>query len=256
MIHRATIAPLVVIFSALATAPLRAQSTPPPLSNLSAEQADRDKSGDEPYDNPDLYGAKPFELGQGHKLPSVLIDYTVRSGRLLQRVSVFDNRVASIHLRGNGPDLHRRIQLSTDWIDTVEKLIASIDASSIHTTNDPFRRDNDRVEMRFNGVGGMQQIDFAAMQVMPQSIDTLRIMLGDLLGAIGEDKQVTNPITTYTPVAGDKLVGDDQHLYLIRRVFEDGSMVELEGVGKPIRFVVPAKLLYKLFSDVRPATHE
>lgn len=242
----------------VATGSLLAQNVPQSISatdvptGVVVEEAGRDKSSDEPYDVPELYGSRPHELRSGERLPQVLAEYVVRSGKLLQRISIFDNGVGVVHLRGGEGNATRRLLLADEPIDTVRKVMEQIDIHGLRTS-DPFRDPSEYAELRIARGGKLVSIALGANEVQPQSIETLRVVMSDLLAAMMQDRQISNPIAQYHASVGDRLVSEDGRTYRVTRLIEDGSVVELEMTSKPLRIVVPSNLLYKMFVDVRLA---
>jgi hypothetical protein len=222
---------------------------------IQVDDASRDRSGDEPYDTPELWGSKPHQLGSGERLPSLVGEYTVQSGTVFQRISLFDNNVASLHVRGLGAPLQRRIVLTPEAVDTLKALIKRIDPVSIRAAEARMHeRGADYAELRFRQDGVTHVIVCGSREVVSQQVEAVRTMLGDLLTLIAEDRQVNNPVSTHVPALGDIFMGEDQIEYRITRIVGDGTLVELESVKQPLHLYVPANVLYRMFVSVREST--
>lgn len=244
---------LLYVLLAAAALPCVAQSveTAPPRI-ITAEDAARDKSHDEPYDTPELFGAQKLDVGKGGRLPSILAEYTVRSGKVFQRVSVFDNGVVSLHIRGVGPDMKRQLVMPPETLDTVRTLIGRVDAGTLAAAASRMHdRGTDYAQLRFRRDASVYELMFGSSEAIPQSVTSLREMLGELLALIADDHQVANPVSTHTAAVGDRLVSDDGEVYRVTRIVTDGDIVELENSQNTMRLFIPANMLYKIFNSVR-----
>jgi hypothetical protein len=239
-------------FALLLTAPLIPLTAGAQEQRPQVNDASRDPSGDEPYDTPELFGSTPHELRHSDRLPALVAEYTVRSGTVFQRISMFDNNVASHHIRGLGAPMQRRIVLAPEAVETVRSLIKMVDPASIRAAEARLHeRGNDYAQLRFQRDGVTHEILCGSREVVSQQLEAVRGTLGELLTLIAEDRQIVNPVSTYAPVVGDVLRSDDGTEYRISRIVAEGTLVELEGVKQPLHLYVATSTLYKMFMSVR-----
>lgn len=218
-----------------------------------SEEAGRDKSGDEPYDIPELYGSRPFEGSTA--LPAILAEYAVRAGEVYERISIFENGVASIHVTGRERELRKRLIVSEESMKIYREQVAALPLGDLPRSEFALGQKNS-ARIRITRNGEIEQREFLPGTILPLSIDNFRRLMTDLLDAIALDEQMTNPIATYTAQAGDRLISEDQKMYTVTRILQEGTIVEVELVGKSQKMYVPTELLPKLFIDVRPARRQ
>jgi hypothetical protein len=239
---------LVVTLPAVLSSGALAQSIP--SGQVPSEEAGRDKSGDEPYDIPELYGSRPFEGNESAKLPTLLAEYAIRAGDVYERISIFENGVAAIHIAGRERELQKRLIVSDESMKIYREQIAKLPLSELPSSQFALdRRNNARIRITRNGQ--VEEREFIPGTMLPLAVENFRLLLADLLEAITQDQQVTNPITTYTAQIGDRLISEDQKMYTVTRILQEGTIVEVELVGKSQKMYLPAELLPKLFIDVR-----
>jgi hypothetical protein len=239
--------PLVqLLVASLIATTSAAQSVP--STPLVIEDAGRDKSGDEPFDVPELYGTQPFVAGAAKALPKVIVEYAVDAGAVFHRLSIFDNGVAAIHIRGNGPEVRKKLILPADALQLYREQVSQLPLEELPRWQKAggFSGENQSV-LRILRNDAIEERTFASTAVLPRQVENFRQLLDDLFAAIASDEQITNPLANYVPTPGDRLVSIDQHLYEVKRIVSDGTIVELQLVGKPTRTYVPTELLYKMF---------
>ena len=213
------------------------------------EEAGRDKSGDEPYDVPELYGTRPVERGSGLELPRLLVEYSSRAQGTFQRLAIFENGVAAIHVTNGSFTTRKKLVLPDESMKLYRAQVEKLPIELI-----PVEMERDRKSeavLRIGREAIYVERRFPATSVLPMQIENFRGMLLDLLDAIASDRQVTNPVTTYVPKKGDRLISEDGQTFKIVRIANEGTIVELEEVGKPTRMFVPAELLYTMFVEYR-----
>lgn len=226
-----------------------------PSGQVPSEEAGRDKSGDEPFDIPELYGSRPFEGNESSKLPSLLAEYAVRAGDVYERISIFENGVAAIHVTGRERELQKRLIVSDESMKIYREQISTLPLSDLPSSQFALDRKNSaRIRVMRNGE--VEEREFLPGTMLPLGVENFRLLLADLLEAITLDQQVTNPITTYTAQIGDRLISEDQKMYTVMRILQEGTIVEVELVGKSQKMYVPTELLPKLFIDVRRARRQ
>lgn len=219
-----------------------------------SRDAGADNSGDEPFDIPELYGSTVFARGQATRLPALLAEYAVTAGAVYERISLFDNGVASIHIAGRDRDIKKQLVVSEESLRIYREEVARLPMSDLPKTE--FRPTGNFARLRIGRNGTVEERLFIAGTVLPRQIETFRQLLTDLLDAITQDQQITNPITTYKPAVGDKLISEDNKMYEVKRILQEGTIVEVELVGKSTKMYVPTELLPKLFIDARIARRE
>lgn len=241
---------LIVVFIVAADA--RGQSSQPNI--VSSREAGAANPADEAFDIPELYGSRPFVSGSAEKLPAVLAEYAVSSGAVYERISIFDNGVVTIHVTGRGRDMRKQIIVSDEAMKIYREEVARLPIAELPRSE--FTPTENVARLRIGRNGTTEERHFLAGTILPRQIANFRQLLTDLLDAIALDNQVTNPITTYIPQIGDKLISEDQKMYTVTRLLRDGTIVEVELAGKPTKMYVPTELLPKLFIDARVARRE
>lgn len=244
---------LVVVLAVIATGSvaLVGQTLSQQPQIIKSEDASRDRSNDEPYDIPELFGSRPFKPGELEGLAPLLVEYSARAGNIFERISIFQNGVVSVHVNSEGVDSRKTLIISDEALATYREQAARVPLDQLAVTqSDPAIRS--RASLRIVRDDRVQERRFATTDVLPQDIENFRSLLVDLLRAIADDRQVTNPLTGYVPKVGDRLISEDRHMYEIKRFVNDGTIVEVELVGKFTRMYVPTEMIYKMFIDLRP----
>ena len=75
-------------------------------------------------------------------------------------------------------------------------------------------------------------------------------MNDDLVRFLAEDREVTNPMIAYTPRLGDRLIGEDQQLYKVTAINNQGAMLELTSTRDPVKIFVATKDVFTYFHAV------
>lgn len=235
----------IVLAAAILIPPARAQSSEGlaisvPLPDLESRRFRR-------YEVVELSGAMPVDgaLLVDGRLPSVVVDYVSRLGALRQRASIFENGVVSVELSGVGGRVEKKVLLPRDAVDAYRQFFAACDLGSFR----PIDRgsDADHVLLRLAAADGSTiEKRFPATSIVPENVERMRLVLDDLLRALSEDREVTNPISLWTPQVGDTLLGGDQKQYKVVRIL-DGEFIELVCATEPVRRFVPVKDLHLYF---------
>ena len=55
---------------------------------------------------------------------------------------------------------------------------------------------------------------------------------------LAEDRGSTNPLASYVPKIGDKLISEDMKLFEITAMAEEGRIIEFTGLQEPVRVYV------------------
>ncbi len=69
-------------------------------------------------------------------------------------------------------------------------------------------------------------------------------------GGRGISGPVTNPMIAYRPRLGDRLIGDDQKLYQVVSIKNEGTLLELRSTKDPITIYVSTQDVYTNFHAV------
>lgn len=200
------------------------------------------------YEIPELAGA---EVAHGSnliegRLPYPIADYSAMVGKISQRISIFENGIIAVSMKGAGGTIRKRIRIPPDALEAYRK---ALEAQALEdfwsqppgTTADRavlriYRDDRSHVERIFNPT-----------IVQSASIDRPLQILSDLLRALSEDREATNPLTGYTPRVGDHLVSDDEQTYRIVAILQNGEYLELVSTREPLTLYVAMKDLHNYF---------
>ncbi|HEY0590428.1 MAG TPA: hypothetical protein VGF40_01565 [Thermoanaerobaculia bacterium] len=248
---RATTA-CIVLAAAVLAAPALAQ---PEGIAISVPMPDLDSRKFRRYEVVELSGAMPVDgslLVDGH-LPAVVVDYVSQLGSLRQRASIFENGVVSIELSGVGGRVEKKVLLPADALRAYREFFASCDLDSFRPID--HGSETDQVLLRLATTGGATiEKRFPATSLVPENVERMRLVLDDLLRALSEDREVTNPISLWKPRVGDTLLGGDQKRYTVVRIL-DGQFIELLCATEPVRRFVPVKDLHLYFVGSLPSEH-
>jgi hypothetical protein len=206
------------------------------------------------YEIPELVGSRQAigpQLING-ALPKPLLDYSVRSGVINQRLSLFEGGLVVVKMTGAGGTIRKKVIIPPDATAAYLEL-ASPDALRLVRTTQIMPPDNDRRAMLriYDGDGVFVERVFDPIGVLPKQMHDQIAPLEDLLRALSEDRTVTNTVANYEPKVGDQLVGDDRRTYRVERIMAEGTIVELRCLGQPTTIYVDKKDLYNYFIGSR-----
>ena len=243
----------------LSICPVLAQQTPPhdismvdpaPLGGaIAVPLTPKQEKQLRKYEIPELAGSRQALGSQliGGELPRPLIDYVVREEKLEQRISFFQGGLVVVNMRGAGGPIRKRVIIPDDALDSYQKRISYAALSAIRQFELAAPRDNRIALLRiYSGDGKYVERVYDPMAAMPKTLNDEVLPLQDLLRTISEDRGVTNSVANYMPKPGDKLVSDDQKVYVVRRVI-DNHIVELQCTSQPTSIYVEVKDLYNYF---------
>jgi hypothetical protein len=180
-----------------------------------------------------------------------LVDYSVRVGSAVRRVSFFEGGLVCLHMTGAGGVIQKKLLIPDD---SVKRYLAHLSAAKLNEIPaDMFAfgaadkrtgilriYSGDRfVERRFDP------------SASPKAFSDLTLPLEDLLRAVSEDSRLLNRIAGYEPHIGDHLVSLDQSTYEVVRIFGDDPMIELRGDNQPTTIYVAKKDLHNHFIGSR-----
>lgn len=204
----------------------------------------------------ELAGAMPVDgsfLVDG-RLPEVVVDYVSQLGKVRQRVSIFENGVVSIELSGVGARVEKKVLMPPDAVAAYRDFFETCEIESYRPLDQG--TDHDRVTLRLARRGrDAVEKRFPATSMVPENVERMRLVLDDLLRALSEDREVTNPISLWTPREGDTLLGGDQKSYRVVRLLQ-GEFIELVCTTEPVRRFVPIKDLHLYFVGAVPSEAE
>jgi hypothetical protein len=206
------------------------------------------------YSIPELTGSRQALGSQliNGALPRPVLDYSVQSGVIDQRLSFFEGGLVVVKMTGAGGTIRKKVIIPPDASDAYLSL-ASVDALR-QIANDHIMpaRDDRRAMLRiYDADGAFVERIFDPLSVLPKRLHDQIGPLEDLLRALSEDRTVTNSVAGYEPKVGDQLVGDDRKTYRVERIMAEGDIVELRCVGQPTTIYVSKKDLYNYFIGSR-----
>lgn len=244
-------APAWILLAAAVVSPLAlAQSEG---TAISVPLPDLDSRKFRKYEVVELSGALPVggSLLVDGELPAPIVDYLTRLRSIRQRVSIFENGVISVELSGAGGRVEKKVLMPPDAVASYREFFASCDLGSFRPIDQG--SEDDRVTIRlFDPDGGSIEKRFPATALIPENVERMRLVLDDLLRALSEDREVTNPISLWEPREGDTLLGGDQKTYRVVRLLQ-GEFIELVCTTEPVRRFVPIKDLHLYFVGAVPS---
>lgn len=207
------------------------------------------------YEVVELAGARPAgeSLLVDGRLPAALVDYEAHLGSIRQRLTLFENGVVVVDMTGAGGTIRKRVLLPDDATAAYREFFSAATLRKFEP-KDLGAVGRDRVRLRIASPDGDPvQRTFPVTAVVPEPVERLRQVLQDLLRALVEDREVTNPITGWVPEVGGVLVADDQKTYRVVRLMQNGEVLEMVSTTEPLRRFVATKDLHLYFIGVRPS---
>jgi len=205
------------------------------------------------YDIPELTGSHQAigsQLIDG-RLPRPLLDYSVESGKIVQRLSIFEGGLVVVSMHGAGGVIRKKLILPAD---ALKSYLLPGEAPALRALRQsdlslpaPGRIAKVRV---YEFTGASREWRFDPASALPKPLNDVSMPLADLLRAMSEDRTVTSSVANYEPKMGDELIGDDRRTYRVARVTNEG-VVELHCVGQPTIIYVDKKDLYNYFIGAR-----
>lgn len=250
----------------LAIAPLvsSAQSTPEtappvdfaPLGGAISVPLPSSREKDlEKYEIPELAGSRPASGSQlvGGELPLPLVDYTVRYPRVLQRITIFETGLVAVRIEGTEGTIQKRVIIPEDALAVYKAFFNPDDLAQVASRNLTGESPGTGTIRIRQPTGKVVERTFDPALILPRVIEQHRTVLQDLLRVLAEDRDVTNPMSVYTPRIGDQIVGDDKRSYRVSGIYNAGEIIELTCLSLPMRMYVSAKDLHNLFIGARAA---
>lgn len=247
---------IVAAATASATTPTSAQPAPVPTelgTAISIPTPDEHKLDKRNYNTAELNGAAPAlgsQLIDG-RLPRPLLDYGSKSAGSLQRISFFEGGLVVVHVEAGGARLRKRVRFPPGAFDAYLNLLTPSAIEQLAKSDLSLAISNDSGYLRrYRDDGEPATVRFANSRILPEEIQRLRTVLDDLVRILSEDREVTNPMIAYRPRLGDKLIGEDQKLYTVTAIKNEGTLVELRSTKDPITIYVATKDLFTTFHAV------
>jgi hypothetical protein len=271
--HRLPIAAILL----LAAAPLVAQSQPPqtlpeirgleqapppppthdisqvdtaPLGGaIAIPLTERDRKKLKKYEIPELADCRQAIGSQriDGRLPKPLVDYSMSTSAVYQRLSIFEGGLVVVESRGAGGTMRKKVIIPADALAIYLRSLSTAALEAVHAAELSKPRDTRHALLRvYDARMNVVERQFDPMATMPKRLSDPVVLLQDLMRAIFLDRGLTNSVAGYMPKAGDQLVGDDKKLYRVERVVS-GKIVELRCLSNPTIIYVDVKDLYNYF---------
>lgn len=202
------------------------------------------------YEIPELAGA---EVARGSylvdgKLPRPVVDYVASMAGIRQRLSIFENGVVSISMKGTGGTIRKRLIIPPDALAAYKQ---ALDAESLMEAPDHIETMNptkDHASLRiYRDDGSVVERTFNPTVVQNIAVGKPTMILNDLLRALSEDREATSSLSGYKPRVGDQLIADDEQTYRVVRIIDEGKYVELMSTRQPLTLYVAVKDLHNYF---------
>jgi len=201
------------------------------------------------YDIPELVGSRQAvgpQLIDG-RLRRPLVDYSVTTTDVYQRLSIFEGGLVVVEVRGSGGVIRKKLIIPDDALHNYLHAISPTALANVRDSDLSKPRDTRRAFLRtYDAQQNVVERQFDPMSTMPKTLSDQIIPMQDLLRAIYQDRGVTNSVAGYMPKVGDQLVGDDKKIYKVTRVVSD-KIVELRCLSQPTTIYVDIKDLYNYF---------
>jgi hypothetical protein len=252
----------------LAAATLAAQSqppqqvTPPPATHdisqvdpaplggaIAIPLPERERKKLAKYDIPELVGSRQAVGSQriDGRLPKPLIDYSVSTSAIYERLSIFEGGLVIVESRGAGGTIRKKVIIPPDALQNYRHAITPEALAAVRAGELTTPRDSRGASLRvYDEKMNFVERQFDPMSTMPKTLADQVVPMQDLLRALYQDRTVTNSVAGYMPKAGDQLVGDDKKIYQVTRVINEKT-VELRCLSQPTTIYVDVKELYNYF---------
>jgi hypothetical protein len=201
----------------------------------------------------ELAGATPVgdDLLIDGRLPKILINFTARLEQVYQRLTVFENAILAVEMQGEGWRMSKKVRIPAEALEAYRRFFTTGELERFRPwgEGDPER---DQTVLRIATGESTVERKWASTAVLPEQIERLRLVLLDVLRALSEDREVTNPVSGYEASLGDVLLGDDQKSYRVVGILQQGDLLELQSLSEPVRRFVAKKDLHLYFVAAGP----
>jgi hypothetical protein len=201
------------------------------------------------YDIPELVGTRQAIGTQriDGRLPKPLIDYSITTTSVYQRLSIFEGGLVVVEVRGTGGTIRKKVVIPSDALQSYTQAISPAVLDTVRETDLTRPLDTRHALLRaYDPKQNFVERQFDPMATMPRALSDQVVPMQDLLRAVYQDRTVTNSVSGYMPKAGDQLVGDDRKVYKVVRVVSE-KIVELRCLSQPTTIYVDVKDLYNYF---------
>ncbi|HXH41652.1 MAG TPA: hypothetical protein VNN08_23715 [Thermoanaerobaculia bacterium] len=201
------------------------------------------------YDIPELVGSRQAVGSQriDGRLPKPLVDFSVSTTAVYQRLSIFEGGLVVVEARGAGGTIRKKVIIPPDALQNYLHAISPAALSSVRERQLSAPRDTRLGLLRvYDAQKNFVERQFDPMSTMPKALSDQVVPLQDLLRALYQDRTVTNSVAGYMPKVGDQLVGDDKKIYEVTRVLNE-KIVELRCLNQPTTIYIDVKDLYNYF---------
>lgn len=201
----------------------------------------------------ELAGATPVgdDLLVDGRLPRVLINFTARLDEVYQRLTFFENAILAVEMEGEDWRMSKKVRIPAQALDAYREFFTTEELERFRpwSEGDPTR---DQTVLRIATGETTVERKWASTAVIPEQIERLRLVLQDVVRALSEDREVTNPVAGYGASVGDVLLGDDQKSYRVIGILQQGDLLELQSLTEPVRRFVAKKDLHLYFVAAGP----
>jgi hypothetical protein len=224
---------------------------PAPLGGaIAVPLPERERRRLKKYEIPELIGARQAIGSQliNGQLPKPVLDYYVRNGAIVQRISFFEGGLVVVRLAGAGGTVQKRVIIPDDALQKYLQTVSPAALGEIRDHDVSRPTDQRRAFLRlYDKDGSPVERNFDPSGARPRKLHVQIVPLEDLLRSISEDRTVTSTIAGYEPKVGDELVGDDRKIYRVERIITESGIVQLRCIGQPTTIYVAKKDLYNYF---------
>lgn len=224
----------------------------PPLGGrVALELSDEERARNQ---FPELAGAQLATGSQlvNGELPKPVVEYIVKTQFALQRISLFENGLAVVHVSDERGRVLKRVVIPMDALDTYRTELSPEKLAETPIAQLKMKATGDMAVIRsYDSMGSHVDRLFDPSAVLPLPLAQRRALLEDLLNALVQDREVTNSVTNYKPRVGDRLVGEDQKTYIVSGIYGQGDTIELTRADQPLKMYVAAKDLNKFMVGAR-----
>jgi hypothetical protein len=250
----ATIAAALAVSSPASGTAAQASPVPTELGTaISIPTPDEHRLDKRNYNAAELNGAAPAlgsQLIDG-RLPRPVLDYGVKSSSSFQRITFFEGGLVVLHVDAGGARLRKRVRIPAGAVSAYLELLTPDQMQAIPSGDMGLAISDDHGYVRrYRDDRTPVEVAFSNSRDLPAEIQKLRTVLDDLIRILAEDREVTNPMIAYTPRLGDKLIGEDQKLYKVTGIRNEGSLLELTSTKDPVTIYVATKDVFTFFHAV------
>jgi len=178
-----------------------------------------------------------------------LVDFSVRNGSYIQRVSFFEGGLVCVHLTDANRPVHKKLLFPDEAVKAYLDPLSPAKLRQIPAEMFLFGTAEKRLgTLRVYQGDSFVERTFDPRAALPKALSDLIMPLENLLRLISEDNRLTNRIAGYQPRVGDSLIGDDQSTYEVVRILEKESVIELRRDNQPTTIYVSRKDILNYFA--------